>query len=99
MKPSPKEALQKVRSSTGRVTRILFGAAVLLLIAEIFLLISHDRHIYFPFFDWGWGFYAALGFFGALLLVFVCGGLGKLLRREEIPTNEPLPEDLDERLR
>jgi len=99
MNPSPKEALQKVRSSTGRVTRTLFGAAVVLLIAEIFLLVSHDRHIYFPIPDWGWGFYAALGFCGALVLVFLSGGLGNLLRQEEAPSDEPLPEDLDERIR
>lgn len=99
MKTSPQDAPKEACSSAGQVTRFLFGAAVLLLIAEIPLLLSHDRHIYFPYLDWGWGFYAALGFLGALALIFVSRKLGKRLREEESPSDEPLPEDLDERLR
>lgn len=100
MKQDPKETLRKWRSATGRIARYFFIAAMVLLVLEIFLLIRHDRHMYFAL-DWGWGFYAALGFFGALVLIFLSGGLGSLLRQPvgDDSANELLPEDLDERLR
>ena len=99
MKTHPKEALQKIRSKPV-VTRLLFGAALALLILEIPLLTGDHplRHSYFTL-DWGWAFYAALGFLGALALVFLSVGLGTLLRRDEENVDEPAPEDLDERIR
>ena len=89
---------KKSRSSTGRLPRFFFGAALVLLVAEIFLLLSHDRHSYFTL-DWGWAFYAALGFFGSITLLFLSRGFGNLLRHPEDPVDEPVPEDLDERIR
>ena len=98
MDSSSLEKLKSFRSSTGHIARFLFGSAVILLVAEIFLLISHDRHSYFTL-DWGWGFYATLGFLGSIALLFLSRGVGNLLRREDEFANEPLPEDLDERIR
>ncbi len=103
MDPSPKDTFRKLRSSAGRTTRLFLIAAVILLAIEVPLLLGDhpERHIYFPYLDWGWAFYAALGFFGALVLVLVSGGLGSLLRQttEEESSEESLPKDLDERLR
>lgn len=102
MKFDPSQATRKLRSSSGRITRLLFIAAVVLLVLEIPLLIKHVRHSYFAL-DWGFGFYAALGFLGALVFTFASGGLGALLRRpldsEEEKLEQNRPDDLDERLR
>jgi len=102
MKFDPQAATNRIRSASGRTARLFFLAAVILLAVEIPLLVKHLRHSYFAL-DWGFGFYAALGFFGALVLVFAARGLGSLLRRplesDDTFEGQPLPDDVDEQLR
>lgn len=90
--------------------RLLYGACVLSLLAEIPLIIAHKRHGHFGdhSIDGWWFFYAALGFVGCALMILAAKGCGFLLKK---PTDfygddsaaaadqESLPEDIDESLR
>ena len=101
--PDPDSSvIQKLLLRGGKVLVALLALLALLLIIEIPLLITHTRHGYFGVDGW-FAFFAVLGIIASVGLIFLGRLLDPILRwgsnEGETNDNEPLPEDIDERLR
>lgn len=102
MDTDSQDTRKRLRLPSSKANLLLLVVAAALLIVEIPLLVKHIRHSYFAL-DWGFGFYAALGLVGSVVVVFLSKGVASLLRRplgeDEKELERNPPNDLDERLR
>jgi len=103
MEPEKKEFDWFDRPESRRLLwRLLIGACVVSVLAEVPFLFDHGRHGYFGI-DGMFMFYAILGFIACTLMIYAAKWMGKVLKKPENyygdPEEETLPEDIDESIR